>query len=118
MVPPLLVVATLRAATEVLHVVPGLDLVFSDDHISETDVFGVHSGKVFAGEVKTQAVKFTQEQLKHDVDTSMRLGVNVHIMASLDPIPASTVAAASALCEAAGIELRSMSGQGLRAPVL
>ncbi len=114
-IPPLLVVATLRAESELLHVLPGVDLVFSDNHISETDLFGIHNGKVFAGEVKTQAKKFTQEQLEHDVDTSKRLGVDLYIMASLDPIPASTVAA-SALCEAASVELRSMSGQGLRAP--
>ncbi len=113
MMPPLLVIAALRAKSEHLHVLPGVNLQFPDGHSSETDIFGVHDGKVFAGEVKTQASKFTQGQVERDVDTSKRLGVDVHIMASLDEIPAETVTRARELCERAGIQLRPMSGQAL-----
>lgn len=116
MIPPLLVIATLRAESEDLHVLPGVNLVFPDNQVSETDIFGVHNGKVIAGEIKTLAAMFTQQQLEHDVDTSKRLGVDMHIMASLDPIPASTVVAARALCDASGLELRTLSGKELRLP--
>ena len=96
------------------HFLPGVDLRFEGDVKREADVYGIWQGKVIAGEIKTSPGDFDAEQIEHDVDTSARLGVDIHLIASVHPIPEETCSAVQAACEAKGIELLVFDQEHLR----
>ena len=52
----------------------------------EVDVFGVHSGRVIAGEIKTDQSRFTREQLVKDLQKSRDLGADLHLLAAADDV--------------------------------
>ncbi|MFD4913090.1 hypothetical protein ACFWNR_07685 [Streptomyces virginiae] len=112
--PHLLVVATLKDIDPSTHLLPGVDVCF-DGEKSEVDVFGIHEGKVLAGEVKVKAAEFSKGgQIARDVELSKRLGADVHLMAATDNIDDALQSEALELCEAAGLELRVLHEPQLR----
>ncbi|MGB8649288.1 MAG: hypothetical protein WCD35_01365 [Mycobacteriales bacterium] len=78
------------------------------------DLFGVSQGRVLAGEVKTSAAAFTEEQVVRDVEVSRLLGADVHLMVCLEELGPDLVALATESCREAGLELRVMAGSALR----
>ncbi|MEU9547100.1 hypothetical protein [Streptomyces mirabilis] len=112
--PHLMTVAALFEQHPASHILPGVDLRFEGDVKREADVFGIWQGKVIAGEIKTSPSDFDVEQIEHDVDTSARLGVDIHLIASVHPIPEETRSAVQIACEAKGIELLVLDQEQLR----
>ncbi|MFJ8028844.1 hypothetical protein [Streptomyces sp. NPDC096311] len=96
------------------HLLPGIDLRFEGGVRGEADVYGIRQGKVVAGESKTSPRDFDATQIEHDIDTSARIGVDIHLMASVHPIPEDTRNAAQAACEQNGIELLVLDQEHLR----
>ena len=58
-----------------------------------------------AGEVKTSASEFTDEQVRRDVALSLRLGADIHVMGALDHLPISALNHAKALTNASDMQL-------------
>ena len=52
----------------------------------EVDVFGVHSGRVIAGEIKTDSAQFTRKQLVEDLQKSRDLGADLHLLAAANDV--------------------------------
>ncbi|MFE7657424.1 hypothetical protein ACFU6M_31795 [Streptomyces bottropensis] len=116
--PHLMVIAALTEAEPLSSFLPGADLHFPGESRSvEVDVFGICGGKVMAGEIKTSASEFSEDQMRRDVDLSVRLGADVHILAAIDTVPETTRDFSQALCDAAGIELRVLDKEHLRPSV-
>ncbi len=103
--PHLLVIAALTRDEPLSYLLPGTDLTFADGQTPEVDIFGIWGGRVLAGEVKTSSNEFDTEQVERDVKLSKRLGADVHLLAALDTVPASTVRQAGLLCRRAGMGL-------------
>jgi hypothetical protein len=103
--PHLMTVAALFEQHPTSHVLPGIDLRFEGGVKREADVYGIWQGKVISGEIKTSPGDFDATQIEHDVDTSARLGVDIHLMASVHPIGEETRSAAQTACAAKGIKL-------------
>lgn len=113
--PHLMAIAALAKAEPLSSFLPGADLYFPGQPKSvEVDVFGVCGGKVMAGEIKTSASEFTEEQVRRDIDLSVRLRADVHILAAVDVVSERTREFARSLCGKAGIELRVLDRQDLR----
>lgn len=112
--PHLMTIAALCEQHPTSHFLPGINLYFDGDVKREADIYGIWQGKVVAGEIKTSPRDFDTAQIEHDVDTSSRLGVDTHLMASVHPIPEDTRNAAQAACEAKGIELLVLDQEQLR----
>ncbi|MFI1577595.1 hypothetical protein [Embleya sp. NPDC020630] len=112
--PHLMTAAAVRADDPSSHLIPGVNTRFADGARREVDVYGVWHGKLVAGEVKTNPGAFDDEQLRHDIDTSARLGVDFHLMASVGAIPDERRDAAEALCIEHGLELAILDREDLR----
>jgi hypothetical protein len=103
--PHLITIAALTKAGTNSHFLPGIDMWFSDGGKGEADVFGIRDGQVLSGEVKTSGAEFTDEQIIHDVDLSLRIGADAHIMAVTDAISQEARNKASQECETRGLSL-------------
>lgn len=95
-----------RSGSDVwLH--PGVDLWFPDlTDKRETDVFGIASGMVLCGEVKSSTVRFTRDQIDRDIDIATRLQADELLLACPEPLRPATVAYAERGCRRAGLNLR------------
>ncbi|MFD9271196.1 hypothetical protein ACFWB1_30920 [Streptomyces goshikiensis] len=112
--PHLLVAAALRDLDPSTYLLPGVDVVI-DDTKNEVDVFGIHEGKVLAGEVKVKAAEFAKDdQIVRDVALSRRLGADIHLMAATDIIDDGLQSQARELCESYGLELLVLHEPQLR----
>ncbi|SDK54746.1 hypothetical protein SAMN04487820_10971 [Actinopolyspora mzabensis] len=113
--PHLMVIAALEKSEPLSSFLPGVNLFFDEfGGYVEVDLFGVSGGKVMAGEVKTSVSEFTNERIERDVDLSKNLGVDVHILASVDVVSEDVRGFAQGLCESAGIELYVLDKSQLR----
>ncbi|MFE9221687.1 hypothetical protein ACFYN3_35885 [Streptomyces lavendulae] len=114
--PHLLVIAALQNVDPSTHLLPGVDVYLGDDDKKqEVDVFGVHDGRVLAGEVKVKAAEFSKhDQIARDVELSRRLGADVHLMAATDVIDDSLQDEARERCERAGLGLLVLHEPQLR----
>lgn len=112
--PHLLTAAAVRADDPLSHLIPGVNTHFAEGVLREVDVYGIWHGKLVAGEVKTNPGAFDDEQLRHDIDTSARLGVDFHLMASVGTITHERRDTAQALCDERGLELAVLDCEGLR----
>jgi len=114
-IPHLLVVAALLQQKSDSWFLPGVDLWFPDeDRKREVDIFGVFSGQVLGGEIKTKAAEFTLEQVQRDIEVSKRLGVDVHLMAAVDKIGEDQRSLVAQLCKDTGVELLVLDKEQLR----
>ncbi|MDJ0386006.1 hypothetical protein [Streptomyces sp. G-G2] len=112
--PHLLVAAALKDRDPSTYLLPGVDVVV-DGARNEVDVFGIHEGKVLAGEVKVKAAEFSKGgQIVRDVALSRRLGADIHLMAATDIIDEDLQREARKLCERDGIELLVLHEPQLR----
>lgn len=113
--PHLMVIAALEKSDPLSSFLPGVDLYLPGESRSvEVDIFGICEGKVMAGEIKTSASEFSEEQMRRDVDLSVRLRADVHILAAVDAVPEATRDFAQGLCDVAQIELRVLDNVHLR----
>lgn len=112
----LMAAAALRHRDPRTHLLMGVDVAMTDGTNAEVDLFGVHGSKVIAGEAKTSPGEFDEHQLRRDVSNSERLGVDLHILASPNPIPDETVEQVAALTAAVGLELLIVEGSDVRLP--
>ncbi|MGW2273464.1 hypothetical protein [Streptomyces yangpuensis] len=114
--PHLLVVAALKDIDPSTHLLPGVDVYFDGDDVKqEVDVFGIHEGKVLAGEVKVKAAEFSKnDQIARDVELSRRLGADIHLMAATDVIDDALQDEARDRCDRAGLELLVLHEPELR----
>ncbi len=113
-VPHLLVAAVLRQREEQTFVLPGLAAQGLDDTRFEVDVVGTTGGLFFAGEVKSSGKAFTEDQIRADVGHSVALGVDLHLMACVDDMPAHAARLASELCASNGIGVEILDRKTLR----
>ncbi|KZB79649.1 hypothetical protein AVL48_14645 [Amycolatopsis regifaucium] len=112
-VPHLLVIAELTKRDANTNLLGGVLATFGDV-TREIDVVGIHDQQFIAGEVKSKAKDFTSTQLDRDFDTSARLGVDAHILASVDGIPAEIERAAIDRASVYGLKVIALSGKDLR----
>jgi hypothetical protein len=83
--PHLLVTAALRRSDPSSHLLPGVLLSIGGVNM-EVDVFGVHLGRVIAGEIKTDQSQFTRKQMVKDLQKSRDLGADLHLLAAADDV--------------------------------
>jgi hypothetical protein len=95
--PHLVTIAALGGDATSAHILPGIDVEFADGLTGEVDVFGVRSGQIIAGEVKTKAADFSVGQMTRDFELSTRLGADIHVMACLEELPEAQIESAQAL---------------------
>lgn len=112
--PHLLAAAALHRDSPDTYVIPGVHVVFQGGTKSEVDLFGVHAEKVIAGEVKTSASEFTVEQVNRDIDLSMRLGADLHVMACMETLSSETAAMAQVVAAERGIAIVTFDAAKLR----
>lgn len=110
-IPHLFAVAQLQAANSQTHVLPGVEFTLGDGASREVDLYGIHGGRVVAGEAKTKAEGFTKEQIERDISLSTELAADVHLMVCVEPIGESTRTFAQGCAETAGIDLSIIDGQ-------
>lgn len=84
--PHLAALLALRAHDADSHLHLGLDLEWPDASRNEVDLFGRVGQLVVAGEVKTTARAFTEQQISRDVRLSAQLGVDSHIIACTETL--------------------------------
>ncbi|HEU0131895.1 MAG TPA: hypothetical protein VFQ85_12975 [Mycobacteriales bacterium] len=113
-IPHLLVIAALATTHPHTYLLPGVNLEFHDGHTGEIDLVGVIDGRFVAGEVKTNAFEFTQEQIDHTVDLTTRLDAEVCVLAAVDEIPATVREYAAAAATVAGLDLTILDRTELR----
>ena len=113
-IPHLLVEAAICNSPDRGFLVPGLNLIFKDGEKNEVDVFGVLDARMLSGEVKTKASEFSEEQIFRDIEVSRKLGVDLHLVGCIQPIPENSRVAIEALCGKAGLEMMICDGPVLR----
>ncbi|MET8284405.1 hypothetical protein ABZV80_04050 [Streptomyces sp. NPDC005132] len=64
--------------------------------------------------IRTSASQFTTDQLTHDIELSTRLGADIHLLAAVDTVPATTREQAAELCSKAELELLTLDENDLR----
>jgi hypothetical protein len=94
-----------------------VNVTFDDGIKNEVDLFGVHDGKVIAGEVKTSAADFYEEQIRRDIKLSKRLLVDAHVMACTEPLEEGAIAIAERVAQEYGVRLIILDAVDLR-PVI
>lgn len=112
--PHLLVIAALTRQSEWTNLLGGTLVRFHDGVTNEVDILGVHDRQFLAGEVKSKAIDFTQQQLERDIALSARLGADIHLIAAVDELPSSIVQAAHSLGESANVRILALSANQLR----
>ncbi|MFD8544977.1 hypothetical protein [Streptomyces sp. NPDC059649] len=112
--PHLLVVEYLIGEHPHSSFLPGVNLHFGGGKQLESDIYGIWGGKILAGEVKTQASDFNDTQLEKDVEISRRLGVDIHLIASVDTMPREIREKAERLCANHDLDLLILDERQLR----
>lgn len=118
--PHLLVMAVIELRSTAQFLLPGVNVVLRGERSNtiaeapEVDVFGVIDGRVAAGEVKTGAQEFTAAQVRRDIELSCRLGVDIHIMASVGQINSETRQFADVLAKRERLDLLILDSSDLR----
>uniref|UniRef100_UPI0026386875 hypothetical protein n=1 Tax=Ferrimicrobium sp. TaxID=2926050 RepID=UPI0026386875 len=112
--PHLLVIAALHKRSSDTFILPGVNVSFDDGIESEIDLFGVHNGKVIAGEVKTSAAAFDEEQIHRDIKLSKRLLADTHVMACTEPLEKGAIAIAGEVAQKYGVDLMLLDADELR----
>jgi hypothetical protein len=112
--PHLLVAAVLTKMDSQTEVLPGVDVAFPDGEHPEVDIFGSSGGRVIVGEVKTNPLDFTAEQISRDIRCSQRLQADIHLMAAIGSIPDSAKQQAQNAAKAAGLDLHVLESRELR----
>lgn len=112
--PHLLTIAALKAREPRSHFIPGANLRFPGPTLREADLYGIYGRQLLAGEVKTSPAEFDTNQLERDIDVSARLGVQVHLMASVHRINEDTRTAAQHACNEKRLELLVLDAGDLR----
>ena len=105
--PHLHVLAELYRRAPLSHLLTREKVRFADtvSDAPEVDIVGLYSGRVLAGEVKTFAAQFTDQQIERDVELSARLGADVRLLAALDAAPDELRERAESRCRKHGLEL-------------
>ncbi|WP_406292048.1 hypothetical protein [Embleya sp. NBC_00896] len=111
--PYLLTVAALADERPDSHLIPGANVYFPGMK-REVDIYGVWGGDLLAGEIKTDPKQFDTEQLQHDIDVSVRLGVDVHVMASVGVVSRELRDEAQNLCDQEKLRLVVLDKSQLR----
>lgn len=84
----------------------GVDIAWEDGGVAEVDILGFLGARLVAGEVKTSATEFTDDQIDRDIALSAKLGVQTHVLAYVRPAKdLSFLARARAACAGAGLDL-------------
>jgi hypothetical protein len=112
--PHLLAIAALGKLRQHTYALSGVEFAFADGTPGEADIYGIAAGKVVAGEVKTSASEFTNDELQKSVDRSRRLAVDVHVMACVEALPAETLTRAAELTNVSELELITLGPNELR----
>jgi hypothetical protein len=92
------------------HLQPGAEANI-DGVDFEVDILGWQGKQLFAGEIKRSAAGF--RDVEGDVSNSARLGADVHVAATLDPVDASLRERLESACAVHDISLRVMGGPDL-----
>ncbi len=112
--PHLLVIAKLTHQHPRSYFLPGTNLRFEGDDGAEVDIFGVRTGEVVAGEVKTKAADFTAGQIARDTELSKRLGATTHLLAAIDDVPDNIATVAKEACHSLALNLIVLQKADLR----
>jgi hypothetical protein len=112
--PHLLVIAALTQRCRRVSLLGGTLVTLPGGSTPEVDILGIYDRQFVAGEVKTKASDFTQEQLERDISVSSRLNVDTHILATVDAVPDAVFHAAHKLADAANLPLLVLSRNELR----
>jgi hypothetical protein len=110
----LMVIGALSRRYTHTWLMPGMDLTCHDGVKREVDILGICDGTVVSGEVKMSGDQFTDQQVKRDIDTTVRLGAQRHVMAATTTIAQHPKQLAAAICEENNIELVVLEREDLR----
>ncbi len=84
----------------------GVDIAWEDGGVAEVDILGFLGARLVAGEVKTSAAEFTDDQIDRDIALSAMVGVQTHVLAYVRPTKdLRFLVRARAVCADAGLDL-------------
>jgi hypothetical protein len=63
----------------------GADITWEVEEVAEVDILGFLGAQLVAGEIKTSATEFTDDQIDRDISLSARLGAQAHVLAYIWP---------------------------------
>ena len=89
-IPHLFADAVLTADDPQTFLLHGVDVTFEDGTNKEVDLYGITAGNVVAGEAKTNPADFTPNQLVSDIELSVALAADTHLLVSTGEIPHTT----------------------------
>jgi hypothetical protein len=112
--PHLLAIAALRKQSSDTFIFPGVNVTFDDGAKKEVDLFGIHDGKVIAGEVKTSAAEFDEERIRRDIELSKRLLADAHVMACTEPLEEGAIVIAREVAQEYEVDLMILDADDLR----
>jgi hypothetical protein len=93
---------------------PGVDVQLLDGGEAEIDILGLFDGRLLAGEVKTNPAEFTDKQIARDIECSLGVRADVHLMATVGDIPPPALSFAKERASHAGLDLLVWSKSQLR----
>ncbi len=107
----LLAIAALKSIDPTTYILPGVNVVVRGKP-AELDLLGFMDGKIVAGEVKLAAKEF--KNVERDIELSVAIGADVHIMACTDEMPEGLTDQALRIAKRANIELQTLDQRNLR----
>ncbi|MDQ1711879.1 MAG: hypothetical protein QOE45_1329 [Frankiaceae bacterium] len=113
-IPHLLAIAALTRNHAHTYLLAGTNLAFHDGYRPEIDLFGTVDGRIAAGEVKTKACDFSDEQIERSIDLATRLDADLCVLAAVDEVPDSVHTRAVKVAGRAGVELIVLDRTDLR----
>lgn len=107
--------AALKGRDPHAYMLLGTDVTSRDGRSFEIDLLGIYQGRLLAGEVKTSAEEFTDEQIAKDIAKCLAVSADIYVLAAMDNLDESTRDRASALATSSGLELLLLDRSNLAA---
>lgn len=102
--PHLLAIEALKKRRPDTHALAGVAFKTGSGD-GEVDLYGISAGKVIAGEVKTAADQFTDDEVRKSIRRSVELGVDTHVLACMGDLLDQTLELARSEADGARLEL-------------
>lgn len=112
-IPHLVAEAVLRKEHDHTFLLLGVDVRRPDGSEAEVDFYGVHAGKIIAGEAKMSTKEFSEDQIRRDVELSKILQADIHLMTSPDEFGQEQTDLVRTCAESAGLGLIVVEGNKL-----
>jgi hypothetical protein len=111
--PHLLAIEALKRLRRDTHALAGVAFRTAAGE-GEVDIYGISEGRVVAGEVKTRAIEFTDNEVLKSLRRSSELDVDVHVLACMEELSLPTRALAESGAKSFELELLVLGPKEMR----